>query len=43
MIELIRIHAIVRIRYRTMKPRALLWILRRLMVLAEQLSRPEVA
>jgi hypothetical protein len=32
---------LVRIRYRTLKLRALMWIVRRLMVGAERLSRPE--
>jgi hypothetical protein len=33
--------ALVRLRYRTLKLRALVWIVRRLMTRAERLSRPE--
>jgi hypothetical protein len=40
MIELLRICATIRLRYRTWKLRALIWLLRRIMVRAERLSRP---
>jgi hypothetical protein len=33
--------ATIRIRYRILKLRSLMWVLRRLMVRAERLSRPE--
>jgi hypothetical protein len=34
--------ALIRLRYRVLKLRALCWVRRRLMVRAERLSRPEV-
>jgi len=41
MIELLRIHATVRLRYRVWKLRSLCWILRHMLVRAERPSRPE--
>jgi hypothetical protein len=41
MIDFMSLLALVRLRYRTWKLRALMWILRRLMVRADCLSRPE--
>jgi hypothetical protein len=42
MSDLLRIRALVRIRYRVWKLRALLWVLRRLMVRAERLGAGRV-